>query len=79
MFSAHKDDCDWLACDAMTDGRAGGGGGGGGRECAARAIKIVTRIITRNLCLQPPIFKRSLNDNTNLYYITLIKHHSKTV
>ena len=39
-----------------------GGGGGGGRECAAKAIKIVTRIITRNLCLQPPIFKRSLND-----------------
>ena len=55
MFSAHKDDCDWLACGAMTDGRAGGGGGGG-REYAAKAIKIVTRIITRNLCLhlQPP-------------------------
>ena len=30
MFSAYKDDCDWLACGAMTDERAGGGGGGGG-------------------------------------------------
>ena len=59
MFSAYKDECDWLACGAMTDGR---GRGGGGRECAAKAIKIVTHIITRNLCLQSPIFKRSLND-----------------
>ena len=33
-FSAHKDDCDWLACDAMTDGRAGGGGGGGKGMCS---------------------------------------------
>ena len=66
LFNAYKDECDWLACGAMTNlGRGGGGGGGEGKFAVSRntAIKIVTRIIKLGTFASNPLsFKLSLND-----------------